>query len=64
MFEYAQNRFISAKRIIGANIYTKNNEIRVAIDIDTEKTGETVVYSNAFADINAAKLFISSMPTI
>jgi hypothetical protein len=63
MFEYTQNRFVQSKRIICANIYTKNNEIRVAIDIDTEKTGETVVYTSTFASMEQARAFIQTIPT-
>lgn len=62
MFEYQTNRFLDPKRIIGANIYSKDNAIRVAIDIDTIVTDKSCLYAGPFDTIEKAKAFIGTIP--
>jgi hypothetical protein len=61
MIEIAPNRFIVAKRIVGANIYTKDNKIRVAITLDTVNKEEATVFSGEMATAEQAKTFIFNL---
>lgn len=61
MFEIAPNRFIVASRIVAANIYTKDNKIRIAISMDTVNVEERTVFSGEMASQEEAKQFIQNM---
>ena len=61
MIEIAPNRFIVAKRIVSANIYTKDNKIRVAITMDTVNKEETTVFSGEMKDTTEARNFIANL---
>lgn len=61
MFEIAPNRFIVANRIVTANIYKKDNVIKVAIEMDTVNAEARTQYSAAFAEETNAKAFIANM---
>jgi len=61
MFEIAPGRFIVSSRIVAANIYTKDNKVRVAISLDTVNTEERTVFSAQMATNEEAKAFILNM---
>lgn len=62
MFEYQKDRFVDPKKIIAANIYSKDNAIRVALDIDTVVSDKSCLYAGPFDNIEKAKTFIGSIP--
>ena len=61
MIEYAPGRFLVAKRIVGCNIYTKNNEVKVAITVDTVNAEERTVFTPAFQSDQEARTFIQNV---
>ena len=61
MIEIAQNRFISKIRILGCNIYTKENKIRVAFTLDTVNKEEATAFSGEMASIEEARNFVSNV---
>lgn len=72
-FEFSANRFVNPRRIVTANIYTKQantpndkgeylNVIRVALDLDVKETLRNVVYSDPFANVELAKEWIKKIP--
>lgn len=61
MIEIAPNRFINRKRIVGANIYTKDNVIRVAITMDTINKEEATCFSGTMETTEQARNFIGNL---
>lgn len=61
MFEIAPGRFIVASRIVGCNIYTKENVRRVAITMDTVNAEERTVFSAPMESEEAAKTFVANL---
>ena len=62
MFEYQKGRFVNAKKIVGFNIYQKDNTWRIAIDLDVESTKENCVYSQGFNTYDEALVFAKTIP--
>lgn len=72
-FEYAKNRFVNPKKIVDANVYSKQaqapNEnghypvtIRVALSIDTENKEKGTIYSDPFPSETEAREYIKNIP--
>jgi hypothetical protein len=61
MIEYAEGRFVVAKKIVGMNIYTKESKIRVAITLDTVNAEERTVFAGPFESKEQAKTFINNV---
>lgn len=61
MIEIAKGRFVVAKRIVAANIYSKDGKIRVAITLDTVNKEEQTVFSGEMANEQEARNFISNL---
>lgn len=64
MFEYSTGRFVNPARIIGASIYTKEDKIRVAIDLDVAEASKKSVFSDQMASVDEARTFIRTIPTV
>lgn len=62
MFEYKTNRFLNPQRIIAANVYQKDDQTRVAIDLDVLDTNMKTVYTDSFTSMEAAKSFCVNLP--
>lgn len=73
MFEYAKNRFVNPKKIIGVSIYQKQGQdvdqdgnypvvYRVAIDLDVKDSPKGTVYSDPYTSESEAKKFLVTIP--
>jgi hypothetical protein len=61
MIQYSQGRYLNSANIISANVYSKNNEHRVAIDLDTKDIAKSVVYTAAFENFDLASKFCQDL---
>lgn len=61
MIEIAPNRFVVKKRIVAANIYVRDNVIKVAISLDTLNKEEQTVFSGQMANEQEARNFVSNL---
>lgn len=64
MFEYAQGRFVNLQRVICANVYNKDNTLRVAIDLDVSESSRSTVYTAPFDSHDSAVNWIKAMPVL
>lgn len=64
MFEYTTDRFVNVSKIIAANLYTKNGEIRVAIDLDVAGTDKNCLYTSTFANRDLAVAYCKALPVL
>jgi len=64
MFEIAPNRFIVAKRIVSANVYQKDNVIKIAIEMDTVNAEARTQYSAPMADMQQASSFVNKISSL
>jgi len=64
MFEYSTGRFVNPARIIGASIYTKEDKMRVAIDLDVAEASKKSVFSDVMLSTDQARSFIKTIPCV
>ena len=58
LIKYARDRFLESTKITGANIYIKDNKVRVAISIDTQDPEKKTVFSDEFQSPDHAEAYV------
>jgi hypothetical protein len=61
MLCYSPGRYVDSSKIIGANVYKKDGNVRVAIDLDVKEASRSVVYTATFPDEADAVAFIQNL---
>jgi hypothetical protein len=62
-FKYAVGRFVDPAKVVGASIYNKDNQIKVAIDLDVQNVEKATVFSGPFQTVEEAERFILTIPS-
>jgi hypothetical protein len=61
MIEIGKNRFVSANKVTGANIYQKENKWRIAFRIDTQVKEDQAQFSDAYETEEACRQMFDKM---
>ena len=61
MLKIAPGRFINSEKLISANVYEKEQKIRVALTVDTVVKEEQTKFSEQFKDAAEAEAWIVNL---
>lgn len=61
MIKISENRFVNEKKILSANIYSKDGIIKVAIELDSTSIEMSAVYAGPFQSQSDAEKFILTL---
>ena len=62
MFEFAKGRYVNPRKILSVNIYQKESNWRVAIELDASYKEQHTVYSDPFTIYEAAQAYVNLIP--
>lgn len=63
MIKISENKFVNEKKVLSANIYSKDGIIKVAIELDSSSKEMATVYAGPFQAQSDAERFIHTLTT-
>lgn len=61
MIKISENKFVNEKKVLSANIYSKESVIKVAIELDSTSKEMSTVYAGPFQSVQDAEKFIYTL---
>ncbi len=58
LVKYAKDRFLNPEKIVGANVYLKDNKIKVAIKMDSVDPESKTFFSDEFQSPDHAEAYV------